>query len=125
MVFDPNHPKPATDVPYTEDLIMKLFKSHDKNGDDQLSKDELNAAFKQLGSKWPSIRASLAKHYADDNRDGFISIEKELSELVNGGARLGILGDYNHFRPIYDSGRGNEGGDFSVPLVSGKDEFEP
>ncbi|KAL6296269.1 hypothetical protein ACE6H2_004411 [Prunus campanulata] len=81
MVFDTNYKVP-TNVPYTEDLIMKLFKSHDKNGDDQLSKVELNAAFKELGSKWPSIRASLAKHYADDNRDGFISIEKELSKLV-------------------------------------------
>ncbi|KAL6296272.1 hypothetical protein ACE6H2_004414 [Prunus campanulata] len=81
MVFDTNY-KPGTNVPYTEDLIMKVFKSHDKNGDGQLSKDELNAAFKELGSKWPSIRASLAKHYADDNRDGFISIEKELSKLV-------------------------------------------
>ncbi|PQQ15570.1 hypothetical protein Pyn_28963 [Prunus yedoensis var. nudiflora] len=79
----PTNIEPAVgSVPYTEDLIMKLFKSHDKNGDDQLSKDELNAAFKQLGSKWPSIRASLAKHYADDNRDGFISIDKELSKLV-------------------------------------------
>ncbi|BFG18414.1 hypothetical protein CerSpe_046880 [Prunus speciosa] len=84
MVVDVNYYAhiDGSNAPCTEDLIMKVFKSHDKNGDGQLSKDELNAAFKELGSKWPSIRASLAKHYADDNRDGFISIEKELSKLV-------------------------------------------
>ncbi|KAI5354499.1 hypothetical protein L3X38_007394 [Prunus dulcis] len=81
MVFDTNHKVP-NNVPYTEEQIMNVFKSHDKNGDAQLSKEELKEAFKELGSKYPPLRAWFAKNYADDNRDGFISIDKELSKLV-------------------------------------------
>ncbi|CAL8102038.1 unnamed protein product [Prunus armeniaca] len=91
MVFDTNY-KVATNVPYTEEEIMKVFKSHDKNGDGQLSKEELKEAFKELGSKSPPLRAWFAKNYADDNRDGFISIDKELSKLVKcKKTELGIL----------------------------------
>ncbi|ONI33633.1 hypothetical protein PRUPE_1G437200 [Prunus persica] len=81
MVFDTNYKVP-NNVPYTEQQIMNVFKSHDKNGDAQLSKEELKEAFKELGSKCPPLRAWFAKNYADDNRDGFISIDKELSKLV-------------------------------------------
>ncbi|ONI33629.1 hypothetical protein PRUPE_1G437000 [Prunus persica] len=68
--------------PYTKEQIRNVFKRHDKNGDGQLSKDELDAAFKELGSIWPPGRAWFAQRYADDDGDGFISIDKELSKLV-------------------------------------------
>ncbi|KAL6296271.1 hypothetical protein ACE6H2_004413 [Prunus campanulata] len=75
--------KPAVgSVPYTEEQIRNVFKRHDKNGDGQLSKDELEAAFDELGSKWPAVRSWFAQRCADDDGDGFVSIEKELSKLV-------------------------------------------
>ncbi|BFG40767.1 hypothetical protein CerSpe_270410 [Prunus speciosa] len=75
---------------YTEEQLMKLFKSHDKNRDGQLSKDELIGVFKELGSRWPTIRASLAMMYADGNRDGFISLKEDLNKLVKYVLELGF-----------------------------------
>lgn len=82
MVRDTIFWKPGANVLYTEDQIMGIFLRHDKNGDRQLSKAELGEAFDELGAKCPPVRAWLARHYADDNHDGFISIDNELNKLV-------------------------------------------
>ncbi|CAB4266378.1 unnamed protein product [Prunus armeniaca] len=79
--LDKVHNKRAK-VPYTKEQIRNVFKRHDKNGDGQLSKNELDAAFKELGSIWPPARAWFGQRYADEDGDGFISIDKELSKLV-------------------------------------------
>ncbi|KAI5354493.1 hypothetical protein L3X38_007388 [Prunus dulcis] len=83
MVWETKRYKAPSKVPYTKEQIREVFKRHDKNGDGQLSKQELDAAFDELGAKWPPFRAWFARRYADDNGDGFISIDKELSKLVD------------------------------------------
>ncbi|CAL8996383.1 unnamed protein product [Prunus brigantina] len=82
MVWETNRYKAPSKVPYTKEQIRDVFKRHETNGDGQLSKEELDAAFDELGAKWPPFRAWFAQRYADDNGDGFISIDKELSKLV-------------------------------------------
>ncbi|KAK9946518.1 hypothetical protein M0R45_011981 [Rubus argutus] len=69
-------------VPWTKEQVRDLFKSLDKNGNGKLSKEELKAAFRTLGSRWSSYRARRALRHVDANGDGFISNE-ELNDLVN------------------------------------------
>lgn len=95
MVRDVNVPnwpevngKLPTQVPWSKDQVCQLFKSFDKNGDGKLSKEELKAAFRKLGSRWSSYRASRALRYVDSNHDGVISKE-EFNELVNYALELG------------------------------------
>ncbi|XP_050365715.1 probable calcium-binding protein CML41 [Argentina anserina] len=70
------------EIPWTKEQVRQLFKSFDKNGDGKLSKKELKAAFRKLGSRWSSFRARKALRYVDSNGDGDISKE-ELNDLVN------------------------------------------
>lgn len=74
--------KVATQVLWTNEQVSKLFKSFDKNGDGKLSKEELKAAFRKLGSRWSSHRARSALRHVDSNHDGLISKE-EFNDLVN------------------------------------------
>lgn len=74
--------KPGTQVPWSKDQVCQLFNSFDKNGDGKLSKEELKAAFRKLGSRWSSYRASRALRHVDSNGDGLISKE-EFNDLVN------------------------------------------
>ncbi|CAN6539921.1 unnamed protein product [Malus baccata var. baccata] len=76
-------------IPYTKEQILKIFKRYDKNGDGQLSKAELKEAFAELGAIWPAFRAWDGRRHADDNGDGFISIDKELDKLVDYAVGLG------------------------------------
>ncbi|KAK9946519.1 hypothetical protein M0R45_011982 [Rubus argutus] len=80
--------KHPTQVPWSMDHVCQLFKSSDKNGDGKLSKEELKAAFRKLGSRWSSYRASRALRYVDSNHDGVIS-EEEFNELVKYALELG------------------------------------
>lgn len=66
----------------TEDQIAGLLKKLiDENEDGMLSKEELEKAFQELGSKIPSWRASRALCHADTNKDGRISLN-EMKDLV-------------------------------------------
>lgn len=69
-------------VPWKREQLLKLFNSYDKDGDGRLSKDELKAAFRHLGSRWSSYRAGKALRKNDHNRDGFIT-QDELIDLVD------------------------------------------
>ncbi|KAM5558245.1 hypothetical protein ABKV19_020124 [Rosa sericea] len=69
--------------PDARQQIINIFKSFDKNGDGQLSWDEVKAAFAKLGAFFPDYRAWRGRNRADANKDGFISLETELGELVN------------------------------------------
>lgn len=64
-----------------EEQLMILLKRYDTNGDGRLSKQELQDAFKSLGSTFPAWRAWRALHHADANGDGCVN-EDEFGELV-------------------------------------------
>ncbi|KAH7523612.1 hypothetical protein FEM48_Zijuj06G0030400 [Ziziphus jujuba var. spinosa] len=72
-------------VPLNRDQLVNVFRSYDRDGDGRLTKEELKAAFRYLGSRWSSYRTAKALHKADVNKDGFINInrEDELGELVD------------------------------------------
>ncbi|POO02325.1 Parvalbumin [Trema orientale] len=71
-------------VLWTNDQLAKIFRSHDTNNDGKLSRDELKAAFKYLGSHCSSFRTLRAFNHADGDKDGFIDLSgPELSELVS------------------------------------------
>ncbi|PRQ24966.1 putative EF-hand domain pair protein [Rosa chinensis] len=70
------------DVPYTEQQIRNIFKGFDLNGDGKLSWEEVKAAFAKLGAFLPDYRAWRGRSCADADKDGFISLETELNELV-------------------------------------------
>jgi Ca2+-binding EF-hand superfamily protein len=70
-----------TTIPFTEEQLMNIFKSHDADGDGKLSQDEVKKAFKYLGSRWDAYRANQAIHLADADDDGYIE-EEELKKLV-------------------------------------------
>ncbi|KAM7490055.1 hypothetical protein LguiA_032976 [Lonicera macranthoides] len=65
----------------SEDQLKGLLKRYDTNGDGKLSKEELRAAFRQLGLRFSRWRAGRAIGHADANGDGYIS-EDELHELI-------------------------------------------
>ncbi|GMN35196.1 hypothetical protein TIFTF001_005151 [Ficus carica] len=70
-------------LPVTTEELTQIFKSYDYDHDGQLSKEELRAAFKHLGSHFARYRTAVACHYADANNDGLINLENaELSILV-------------------------------------------
>ncbi|KAB2614366.1 calcium-binding protein CML10 [Pyrus ussuriensis x Pyrus communis] len=69
-------------VPWTREQVLNLFNSFDKDGDGMLSKEEVKAAFRKLGSHWGGFRARRALRHADANRDGLISAE-EINDLAN------------------------------------------
>ena len=81
------HLKPAP-FPYTEEQLKGMFWRFDKNNDRRLSKQELKAAFKELGALIPAFRAYKGLHYADDNGDGYIS-DEEVDKLVKYAHQLG------------------------------------
>lgn len=76
-------------IPSTEELT-KIFKKHDKNGDGRLSRQELEAAFKDLGAFWPWYRTVRAFSHADADGDGYIDIKKELEAVVNYALECGF-----------------------------------
>ncbi|PRQ27674.1 putative EF-hand domain pair protein [Rosa chinensis] len=77
-------------LPWSKEQVRELFKSFDKDGDGKLSKEELKAAFRKLGSWWSSFRARRALRYVDSNDDGQISKE-EFNDLVNYALECGYL----------------------------------
>jgi Ca2+-binding EF-hand superfamily protein len=68
-------------IPPTEEVLRDILKKYDTNGDGRLSKAELTEAFRYLGSRNPSWRASRSLHHADADGNRFLS-EEELSEFV-------------------------------------------
>ncbi|KAG7020569.1 hypothetical protein SDJN02_17255, partial [Cucurbita argyrosperma subsp. argyrosperma] len=68
-------------VPFTEEQLAAIFKSHDRDGDGKLSKEELKQAFNYLGSRFSSFRVKEALRAADTNGDGFISMD-EMNKLI-------------------------------------------
>ena len=73
---------------WSPEQVCDLFKIADKNGDGKLSKEELKAAFRRLGSRWSSFRARRALRHVDANGDGVISNE-ELNDLINYALQCG------------------------------------
>lgn len=65
----------------TEEQLKGLFWRFDKNRDGRLNKEELKAAFKELGAIFPGFRAYRGLHHADDNGDGYIN-DEEVDKLV-------------------------------------------
>ena len=68
-------------VPYDETQLRGLLMRFDTNRDGRLSKEELRAAFKSLGSRAPGVRAFFALFRADKNNDGYID-DDEFDVLV-------------------------------------------
>lgn len=64
-----------------EEQLMAWLRRYDTDGDGRLTKQELQDAFKSLGSTFPAWRAWRALRHADANGDGCIN-EDELRELV-------------------------------------------
>lgn len=76
------------DHKYTEEQLKGMFWRFDKNQDGHLSKQELKAAFKNLGAIFPGFRADRGLRHADHNGDGYIS-EDEVDELVKYAIKQG------------------------------------
>ncbi|KAG6585662.1 hypothetical protein SDJN03_18395, partial [Cucurbita argyrosperma subsp. sororia] len=68
-------------VPLTEEQLAGIFKSHDRDGDGKLTKEELKQAFNYLGSRFSSFRADEALRAADADGDGTINMA-EMSKLI-------------------------------------------
>ncbi|KAK3231416.1 hypothetical protein Dsin_003297 [Dipteronia sinensis] len=80
----PNVPKNGMTAPTTEQaeqLIRDLLKRHDTDQNGLLDKAEVQRAFDQLGSVFPSYRAYRGIKMADDNGDGVVDMY-ELEKLV-------------------------------------------
>ena len=73
---------PRTDVAWTKDQLSDTFKKFDKNGDNKLSREELQEAFKHLKSRWPYYRVRGALDQADGNDDGFIDLKNQEFEIL-------------------------------------------
>uniref|UniRef100_A0A7N0UWY9 EF-hand domain-containing protein n=1 Tax=Kalanchoe fedtschenkoi TaxID=63787 RepID=A0A7N0UWY9_KALFE len=71
-----------------EEMLKRLVMEHDANGDRVLSKHELKSVFKDLGSRFPGLRARLAMRFADKDKSGYID-EGELNGLVGYMMKLG------------------------------------
>ncbi|GAB4850830.1 hypothetical protein Ancab_030129 [Ancistrocladus abbreviatus] len=65
-----------------DDVKRALMREFDTNKDGRLSKEELAAFFKRLGSHFPSWRVFSAMHHADGDGDGHID-EHEMKELID------------------------------------------
>ncbi|KAG6585661.1 putative calcium-binding protein CML15, partial [Cucurbita argyrosperma subsp. argyrosperma] len=68
-------------VPVSEEQLLDIFKSHDRDGDGKLSKEELKQAFSYLGSRFSAFRAEEALRTVDDNHDGVVSMD-EMNKLI-------------------------------------------
>ncbi|XP_022772185.1 probable calcium-binding protein CML15 [Durio zibethinus] len=77
-------------VPVTEDQVRGIFNRYDANNDGRLSKQELIDAFASLGSRMPTVRALLALHHADTDRDGYIT-KAEFEKLVKYTLKRGYI----------------------------------
>ncbi|KAB2614364.1 calcium-binding protein CML10 [Pyrus ussuriensis x Pyrus communis] len=86
--FPPKIVEKNVQIPWTKEQVMEVFKSFDKDEDGRLSKEELKASFKKLGSLWSSFRAWRALGHADANKDGFISMQ-EIGELISYALKRG------------------------------------
>ncbi|KAG6674707.1 hypothetical protein I3842_15G058000 [Carya illinoinensis] len=73
---------PKGEVPCTEERLKTIFENHDKNKDGKLSRQEVMAAFEELGSRWHWFRANDVFRHADQDKNGYIDIQKELKLLV-------------------------------------------
>ncbi|GMP44214.1 hypothetical protein CsSME_00013253 [Camellia sinensis var. sinensis] len=71
----------AFNQPLNEEQLKGIFKKHDKNGDDRLSRKELKKAFEELGAWIPDWTALRGLCNADANGNGFIS-EEEMNSLI-------------------------------------------
>ncbi|KAG2666424.1 hypothetical protein I3760_15G059700 [Carya illinoinensis] len=93
------------DLPDDEEklALMLYFKKKDANKDRFLSKEELQAGFKELGSIIPTkLRAKHALNHADRIGDGVISVDdhdQELRGVVEYALRRGF-----NLRHIYIAG---------------------
>lgn len=60
----------------TENELLKLFKSIDRNHNGQLDKSELKSAFARAGLTIPSSKLDQFFAEVDTNKDGVISFEE-------------------------------------------------
>lgn len=74
-------PPQSVAMPLTEELVRETLRRADRNRDGRLSKNELEIALKEFGSRWASYRARRCFRHADANHDGHISAA-ELDDLV-------------------------------------------
>ncbi|GAB2217995.1 hypothetical protein Droror1_Dr00001210 [Drosera rotundifolia] len=78
----------STPVALTEKQLRKLFIEHDRDKDGRLNKEELEAAFRSLGSRAPAWRADQAMYNNDLDLDGVLN-EHEMDHLVAYALRYG------------------------------------
>ncbi|GAB4852129.1 hypothetical protein Ancab_016319 [Ancistrocladus abbreviatus] len=74
-------PKSTEEVVLTGEQLRNIFMQHDKDGDGRLNREELEAAFRQLGSRAPAWRAERAIYYNDLDLDEVIN-EHEMDHLI-------------------------------------------
>ncbi|KAK2660335.1 hypothetical protein Ddye_006868 [Dipteronia dyeriana] len=82
---------PPTNVPQNGRKLLEVFKRHDADGDDRLSKAEIKKAFGELGSIIPAFRAHCGLNHADSNGDGFVDMN-DLEDLVQYAENHGFTG---------------------------------
>ncbi|GAB4850829.1 hypothetical protein Ancab_030128 [Ancistrocladus abbreviatus] len=73
-----------------DNVKRALMREFDTNKDGRLSKEELAAFFKKLGSHFPGLRAFRAMHHADGDGDGFID-DHEMKELIDCARKWGYI----------------------------------
>ncbi|KAG5543449.1 hypothetical protein RHGRI_016245 [Rhododendron griersonianum] len=66
----------SVNLPLTEEQLKGLLRRYNKNGDSQLSREELREAFRRLGLNFSGWRAWRALRHTDRNGDRFISEEE-------------------------------------------------
>ncbi|KAI5354496.1 hypothetical protein L3X38_007391 [Prunus dulcis] len=77
--------------PYTKEQIRNVFKRHDKNGDGQLSKDELMQPSKNLARYGLLVELGLLNDIFSASSLTMPSIEALYISNRSGGAKLGVL----------------------------------
>ncbi|GLU04276.1 hypothetical protein SLE2022_214350 [Rubroshorea leprosula] len=76
----------------SKDQLREIFKNHSADQSNvKLGREELKAAFEQLGAQLPSYQAACALKYLNSDKDQYIT-EDELGALVDYAYPYGFRG---------------------------------
>ncbi|GLU04278.1 hypothetical protein SLE2022_214370 [Rubroshorea leprosula] len=76
----------------TKDQLREIFKNHSADqANVRLGREELRAAFEQLGAQLPTYQAACALKYLNNDNDQYIT-EDELGALVDYAYAYGFRG---------------------------------